>query len=114
MNKANQARQARIAAILWERLVDAFNEEAKTYDAEHPDSPLGSVGDVYCREVCRPNWWKALGGEELIGSKSENRGVVTLGKGKQEGFDDYWEITHLIEEAHHGEHLETGIIYFGS
>lgn len=64
MNKTNQARQAkqaRIAATLWERLVDTFNEEAKTYDAEHPDSPLGSVGEVYCREVCRPNWWKALG-----------------------------------------------------
>jgi hypothetical protein len=44
MNKANQARQAWIAAILWERLVDAFNEDAKTYVPEHHDGSLGSVG----------------------------------------------------------------------
>ena len=63
--------------------------------------------------MCRPNWWKALGGETLIGSRSENRGVIRAGKVEQ-GFDDYWVITHLIEDEHHGEKLETGTIYFGS
>lgn len=113
MNKANQARQAHIAAILWERLVIAFNEEAKTYDPAAYNSPLGSIGEVYCREVCRPNWWQALGGEALIGSKSENRGLIKNGK-VDDGYEDYWIITHLNEDEHHGEHLETGIIYFGS
>lgn len=94
--------------------MNAFNEEARSYDPEAYDSILGSVGPLERREVCRPNWWKALGGETLIGSKSEDRGALVSGKGKQEGFDNYWAITHLIEEAHHGEHLETGVIYFGS
>lgn len=110
----NKAEQARIAATLWERLVKAFNEEAKTYDPKAYNSILGSVGDVNYREVCRPDWWKALGGEQLIGSKSENRGWINLKKGVETGFDDHWAITHLIEEEHYGEHLETGTIYFGS
>lgn len=59
----NKAEQARIAGILWERLVKAFNEESKTYDPKAYNSILGSVGDVNYREVCRPDWWKALGGE---------------------------------------------------
>lgn len=63
--------------------------------------------------MCRPNWWKTLGGEELIGSRSENRGIIQDRK-VESGYDVYWAITHLIEEEHHGERLETGIIYFGS
>lgn len=105
--------QARIAEILWGRLVVAFNEEAKTYDPESYTSILGSVGDVDRREVCRPQWWKALGGEALIQSHSEDRGMIINGK-VDDGFDDYWQITHLIEEAHYGEQLETGKILFGS
>jgi hypothetical protein len=108
----NQKEQARIAEILWNRLVVAFNEEAKTYDPESYSSILGSIGEVERREVCRPNWWKTLGGEALIQSQSEDRGMIVCGK-VEEGFDDYWEITHLIEEMHYGEHLETGVILFG-
>ena len=107
-----KSKQLKIAAILWERLVTAFNEEAKTYDPETCDSILGSVGELDCREVCRPNWWKALGGEALIGSHNENRGMII--SGDPEGNENYWVITHLIEDEHHGEKLETGIIYFGS
>lgn len=62
-----KSKQIRIAGILWERLVHASNEEAKTYDPEAYDSLLGFIGDVEDREVCRPHWWKALGGEELNG-----------------------------------------------
>ncbi|MDR0299970.1 MAG: hypothetical protein LBI13_07855 [Streptococcaceae bacterium] len=102
------------ADILWERLVERFNAEAATYVPEDYASVLGSIGSVGEREVCRPDWWKALGGEALIGSKNEDRGLIILGKGKQDGFDDYWAITHLIEEAHHGEQLATGRIFFGS
>lgn len=109
-----KSEQLRIAEILWERLVDAFNEEAKTYDPDAYNSPLGSVGEVYYREVRRPDWWRALGGEQLIGSHHENRGIIELGKKSDGSYEDYWVITHLIEEAHYGEHLETGIILFGS
>lgn len=108
-----KSEQIRIAGILWERLVHAFNEEAKTYNPEGYGSPLGSIGAVDDREVCRPNWWKALGGEELIGSRSENRGMIVNGQ-VDDGFEDYWVITHLIEEEHRGEKLETGRIHFGS
>lgn len=112
-----KSEQIRIAGILWERLVAAFNEEAKTYDPEKYDSILGSIGEVEAREVCRPNWWGALGGEELIGSHYENkqnRGWISKASGTAPGYSDYWVITHLIEDEHHGEKLETGVIYFGS
>ena len=49
----------------------------------------------------------------MIGSRSENRGIIQDRK-VESGYDVYWAITHLIEEEHHGERLETGIIYFGS
>jgi hypothetical protein len=109
-----KSEQVRIAGILWERMVLAFNEEAKTYIPEAYNSPLGSIGEVSCREVCRSDWWRALGGEQLIGSQCEDRGIFKLGKKNDDGFKDYWVITHLIEDEHHGEHLETGIIRFGS
>jgi hypothetical protein len=106
--------QIRIADILWRRLVEEFNAEAKTYDSENPQSRLGSVGKINRREVCRPDWWKTLGGEKLIQSSYDgNRGVISNRKAG-DGFEDYWEITHIIEGEHQGEHLETGIISFGS
>lgn len=108
-----QSERVRVAGILWERLVHAFNEEAKTYDPESYDSSLGSIGEVENREVCCPNWWKTLGGEELIGSRSEDRGMIVSGR-VDDGYSDYWVITHLIEEEHDGEKLETGRIHFGS
>lgn len=106
--------QLKIAGILWERLKKEFNEEAKTYDPEAYDSRLGSVGEVENREVCRPDWWKALGGEKLIKSASENRQMFIPGEKLTDDFYDYWEITHLIEGEHYGEQLETGRITFGS
>lgn len=108
----NKQEHAQLAEVLWERLVAAFNEEAENYDPE-ASSLLGSIGEVDCREVCRPNWWKALGGEELIQSHSEDRGLIQNGR-VEDGYEDYWAITHLIEEAHYGEQLETGKILFGS
>ena len=105
--------RVKIAEILWERLVKVFNEEAKTYDPEAYESSLGSVGNVERREVCRPDWWRTLGGEALIQARSDDRGLIFNGK-VDDGFDDYWEITHLIEEAHYGEQLATGKILFGS
>jgi hypothetical protein len=88
--------QEQAAAIMWERLVAAFNEEAKTYDPEAYDSELGSIGEVEDREVCRSAWWDALGGDELIGAEY------------------YSAVTWLIESEHRGEQLETGWISFGS
>jgi hypothetical protein len=111
--KMTDSERVKIAKILWERLVEAFNEEAKTYDPEAYESSLGSIGEVGCREVCRPNWWRTLGGEEFIQSWSDNRGLIVNGK-PDDGYDDYWIITHLIEEAHYGEELATGKILFGS
>lgn len=76
-----KSEQIRIAGILWERLVYAFNEEAKNYDPEVYESKLGSIGEVEEREVCRSQRWAALGGEELIGSRQEpelDRGWITL------------------------------------
>lgn len=40
-------------------------------------------------------------------------GVIINGQ-VDDGYEDYWVITHLIEEEHHGEKLETGRISFGS
>jgi len=75
---------------------------------------LGSIGEVEHREVCRPDWWSALGGEGLIGSHSDhNRGWRRKGE-TDDKYDDYWVITPLIEEEHQGEKLESGTIYFGS
>ncbi|CDG03729.1 hypothetical protein [Lactococcus lactis] len=109
-----KSEQVKIANILWERLKKEFNEEAKNYDPEEPNGILGSVGEVECREVCRPDWWKSLGGEKLIQSQaSRSRGLIVTGE-VEDGFDDYWEITHLIEDEHYGEQLETGKILFGS
>ncbi len=82
------------AEKLWERLKKAFNEEAATYDPNAYNSKLGSVGPVERREVCRSNWWKFLKGD-LLGA-------------------DYREVTDMIERAHHGERLATGVILFGS
>lgn len=105
--------RVKIAGILWERLKTAFNEEAKTYDPEAYESRLGSVGPVEAREVCRQDWWRSLGGGKLINSSFENRQMIVPGQ-SNDGFDDYWEITHLIESEHQGEKLETGRITFGS
>lgn len=110
-----------IADILWERLVDAFNGEAIHYAVTYTEekgfgeSIIGSVGSIEDREVCRPNWWRELGGEELINSSSTYNDRQIFGPGvSMDGFDDYWAITHLIENAHEGEQLKTGRIWFGS
>lgn len=108
-----EAQQREIAEILWARLVEAFNGEAETYSGT--GSKIGSIGPVEDREVCRPDWWRELGGEELIGSFSTYNDRQIFGPSvSMDGFDDYWAITHLIEDAHYGEELATGRIWFGS
>jgi hypothetical protein len=92
----NEKEKERLAAVLWERLAMAFNEEAETYDPESYSSILGSIGDVERREVCRPNWWKDLGGEGLIHSQSDNRGMI-VGDKVNESFEDYRTITDLTK-----------------
>jgi hypothetical protein len=115
-----EEQQREIAEILWARLVDAFNAEAEIYRATYDEkngfgeSSLGSIGSVKNREVMRSAWWNELGGEELIGGFRENRQFIELGVPDDGKFDDYWEITHLIEDAHYGEQLATGRITFGS
>lgn len=83
----------RKAHALWLKLKAAFNEEAVTYDPEAYDSRLGSVGSKECREVLRTRWWDEL---------------------SNYGEDDYYDITRIIECLHHGEKLETGIIYLAA
>lgn len=82
------------AEKLWEKLKEAFNAEAATYDPKAYNSELGSIGPVERREVCRPNWWKYLRGDSFGAS--------------------YSEVTEMIEREHHGERLATGVILFGS
>ena len=116
----DKSQHQEIADILWERLVAAFNDEAKHYktlyaENGYGESRLGSIGPVEDREVCRPDWWRELGGEDLIESVEPPKNRQIFGEGvSYEGLDDYWAITHLIENAHQGEQLETGQIWFGS
>lgn len=81
------------ARKLWLKLKDAFNKEAQWYNENEYNSSLASVGNIKRREVCRPNWWDALGGDK---------------------YGDYRIITMIIEFLHNGEELETGTILFGS
>ena len=51
----------------------------------------------------------------LIESVEPPKNRQIFGEGvSYEGLEDYWAITHLIENAHQGEQLETGQIWFGS
>jgi len=84
----------RVAHGLWLKLMQTFNDEAAGYiRGDHTTSKLGSIGEVDEREVCRSNWWDALGGDEN---------------------GDYDKLTRIIEILHQGETLETGTISFGS
>ncbi|WP_054638927.1 hypothetical protein [Lactococcus fujiensis] len=81
----DKSQHQEIADILWERLVAAFNDEAKHYktlyaENGYGESRLGSIGPVEDREVCRPDWWRELGGEALIESVEHLKIDRFLGK----------------------------------
>lgn len=105
----------KVAQTLWQRLEKAFNDEAAYYEQPGFRSGLGSIGDLKNREVCRADWFSALGGWELLESVYENRDKKWQPSIRGERDDmDYDKITWFIEGEHGGDELETGRIRFGS
>lgn len=78
---------------LWLKLKEAFNQEGEIYHYAVYSSRLGSIGEKERREVCRPNWWDFLDGDN---------------------YGDYRIVSFIIEFLHNGEKLESGTIVFGS